>query len=67
MSKFWNERYDTNLYIYGVEPNHFFKETILQLPAGNILLPAEGEGRNAVFAAKIGWKVEAFRMIVQKI
>ncbi|MDD4516136.1 class I SAM-dependent methyltransferase [Massilibacteroides sp.] len=60
MSKFWNERYDTDKYVYGVEPNHFFKESILHLPAGNILLPAEGEGRNAVFAAQNGWTVEAF-------
>ena len=27
---------------------------------GKILLPAEGEGRNAVFAASIGWNVTAF-------
>jgi SAM-dependent methyltransferase len=31
-----------------------------KLPAGRILLAAEGEGRNAVFAAKLGWQVSAF-------
>lgn len=43
-----------------MQPNLFFKDFILGLPAGSILLPAEGEGRNAVFAAKEGWTVEAF-------
>lgn len=60
MSEFWNERYNTDLYRYGVEPNQFFKESLLHYPAGNLLLPAEGEGRNAVFAAKHGWQAEAF-------
>src|SRR5690606_33878243 len=27
---------------------------------GKLLLPAEGEGRNALFAAQLGWQVEAF-------
>lgn len=33
---------------------------MIKLPLGTILFPAEGEGRNAVFAAKIGWTVSAF-------
>jgi cyclopropane fatty-acyl-phospholipid synthase-like methyltransferase len=36
------------------------KEQLENLPAGKILFPAEGEGRNAVFAAKLGWTVVAF-------
>jgi hypothetical protein len=32
----------------------------VKLPPGAILFPAEGEGRNAVFAARLGWKVSAF-------
>ena len=40
--------------------NWLFKEQILKLPSGKILLPAEGEGRNAVFAAQNNWLVEAF-------
>ncbi|MCF8296037.1 MAG: class I SAM-dependent methyltransferase [Saprospiraceae bacterium] len=60
MSKMWNSRYSQDEYVYGEEPNAFFKEHILQLQPGKILLPAEGEGRNAVFAAKIGWEVFAF-------
>ena len=60
MKEFWNERYANRAYAYGTEPNAFFKSQIDQRPAGRILLPAEGEGRNAVYAAKLGWEVVAF-------
>jgi len=60
MSDFWNERYATAQYIFGTEPNDFIKEELLKLKAGIILFPAEGEGRNAVYAAKLGWDVIAF-------
>ncbi len=35
-------------------------DNLQKLKPGTILFPAEGEGRNAVFAAKLGWKVSAF-------
>jgi 2-polyprenyl-3-methyl-5-hydroxy-6-metoxy-1,4-benzoquinol methylase len=60
MNDFWNERYATEEYAYGVEPNEYFKEQLKKLNPGKILFPAEGEGRNAVFAAKSGWQVFAF-------
>lgn len=60
MSDFWNVRYATDEYVYGTEPNSFFRENLLKLTPGKILLPAEGEGRNAVFAAKKDWQVTAF-------
>ena len=48
-------------YVYGTEPNQFFKEQLQKIiPAGKLLLPGEGEGRNAVYAAKLGWMVDAF-------
>lgn len=56
----WDTRYAQVEYVYGKEPNAFYKEQILKLPSGKILLPAEGEGRNAVFAAQNNWHVEAF-------
>lgn len=59
-SQFWNERYQGNETVYGYEPNAFFKEQILLRKLGKLLLPAEGEGRNALFAAKQGWEVSAF-------
>lgn len=58
--QFWNERYSGNHFVYGENPNVFFKERISQLPPGKLLMPAEGEGRNAVYAAYKGWSVDAF-------
>jgi SAM-dependent methyltransferase len=60
MNDFWNERYATSHYIYGTEPNEYLKDELLRLKPGKILFPAEGEGRNAVYAAKLGWDVIAF-------
>lgn len=56
----WNQRFAVADYIYGIEPNKFFKQHLDKLKPGKLLLPAEGEGRNAVYAAKAGWDVEAF-------
>lgn len=60
MKAFWNERYAANDYAYGEEPNLWFAEQLARLPPGRLLLPCEGEGRNAVHAARLGWEVEAF-------
>lgn len=59
MKEFWNERYTTEEFVFGSEPNEFFKEQIDSLSAGKLLLPGEGEGRNAVYAANNGWDVHA--------
>ena len=56
----WNERYSDSRFAYGVEPNAFLKEQLGKLQPGTILFPAEGEGRNAVYAARMGWTVSAF-------
>jgi cyclopropane fatty-acyl-phospholipid synthase-like methyltransferase len=60
MSEFWNQRYRSDAYAYGTEPNLFFKNQIENLTPGKILFPAEGEGRNAVYAALLGWDTTAF-------
>ncbi len=60
MKDFWNTTYRNNESVYGHEPNNYFKKQIQLLQTGKILLPAEGEGRNAVFAAQLGWEVSAF-------
>lgn len=57
---FWDERYAQEEYVYGTKPNVFLKEVLPTFSAGKILFPAEGEGRNAVFAASLGWDVKAF-------
>ncbi len=60
MREFWEERFKREDYVYGVHPNLFFKTFIDGVQPGRILLPAEGEGRNAVYAANRGWEVDAF-------
>lgn len=61
MKEFWNERYASAEYAYGKAPNEFFKSCLdKQTPIGKILLPGEGEGRNAVYAAQKGLDVFAY-------
>ncbi|WP_437362732.1 class I SAM-dependent methyltransferase [Olivibacter jilunii] len=60
MKAFWDERYSGKDFVYGENPNEYLKAKLTELRKGKILLPAEGEGRNAVFAAKSGWMVSAF-------
>lgn len=60
MKSFWDERYAATEYVYGETPNAFFKAQLEKLSPGRLLLPCEGEGRNAVYAAQMGWEVEAF-------
>lgn len=60
-SNFWDERFSGEEFVYGTEPNQFFKEQIDKIPTpGKLILPGEGEGRNAVYAARAGWQVNAF-------
>ncbi len=56
----WDERYSSPQFVYGEEPNIYLKQQLEKIPPGKILFPAEGEGRNAVFAAQLGWEVSAF-------
>jgi SAM-dependent methyltransferase len=58
--KFWDSKYAGSGYHYGSTENRFLKLMLENRPAGKILLPADGEGRNAVFAAQQGWEVYAF-------
>jgi len=55
----WDERYSAEEYIYGKTPNKFLAENYDVIPKGNVLSLAEGEGRNAVFLAKQGYRVTA--------
>jgi 2-polyprenyl-3-methyl-5-hydroxy-6-metoxy-1,4-benzoquinol methylase len=59
MQEFWNERYAADEFVYGKSPNLFFKKQIDKLTPGKILLPADGEGRNSVYAARQGWEATA--------
>jgi SAM-dependent methyltransferase len=55
----WNERYNTEEYVYGTKPNDFIASVIEQLPKGRLLSLAAGEGRNCVFLAKRGMEVHS--------
>ena len=56
---FWDARYSEEAYAYGTQPNAYFRQQLDTLPPGRLLLLAEGEGRNAVYAARRGWQVTA--------
>lgn len=60
MKEFWEERFAQEEYIYGTEPNDFIREQLDKMNPGTGLFPAEGEGRNAVYAATKGWDVQCF-------
>lgn len=50
----WDERYGSEHYLYGVEPNAFLVANEPSLPQGRVLCLADGEGRNSVFLAATG-------------
>ena len=60
MENFWDLRYNDYGLAYGLQPNMFFHQQIDAFVPAKLLLPAEGEGRNAVYAACKGWKVDAY-------
>lgn len=55
----WDEKYSAEDYIYGKEPNRFLEDHAAELPPGEVLSLAEGEGRNAVYLAGLGFRVTA--------
>ena len=64
-SEKWNKRYANDEFAYGEQPNNYLKQQLELLKVGKILFPGEGEGRNAVFAAKLGWTVSAFDISIE--
>ncbi len=56
---FWNSRFSEPGYAYGEDPNDFLRETCQHLPAGDALSLCEGEGRNALYLARLGFRVTA--------
>ncbi|MGD1908368.1 MAG: SAM-dependent methyltransferase [Leptolyngbyaceae cyanobacterium] len=53
----WDQRYASDEFIYGTEPNSFLAAHA-HLLLGPVLSLAEGEGRNAVFLASRGLQVQ---------
>lgn len=57
---FWNDRYSQTSFLYGEEPNEFLREAAVVLKSGSqVLSLGEGEGRNAVWLARNGYRVTA--------
>ncbi|MBK1613826.1 SAM-dependent methyltransferase [Rubrivivax gelatinosus] len=57
----WNQRYQTEGFLFGTEPNDYLQRVAPRLPAGGrVLCVADGEGRNSVWLARQGFQVEAF-------
>lgn len=57
----WNERYDREEYVFGIEPNAFLKSCYRLLKPGHTALAvADGEGRNGVWLASQGLRVVGF-------
>jgi SAM-dependent methyltransferase len=55
----WDKKYREKNFPNGEKPNSFLKNHIRLLGQGKVLDIASGDGRNAVFLAQNGWKVDA--------
>lgn len=55
----WDQRYSAEEYAYGKDPNEFLANSAGNIPKGKVLCIAEGEGRNAVHLATLGYEVVA--------
>ncbi len=53
----WDARYSEPGFAYGTAPNEFLVSVVDRIPQGKILSLAEGEGRNAVYLAGLGYDV----------
>jgi 2-polyprenyl-3-methyl-5-hydroxy-6-metoxy-1,4-benzoquinol methylase len=57
----WNKRFEGDEFLFGREPNLYLREQSARLaPAGRVLCVADGEGRNSVWLAGQGHRVDAF-------
>ncbi|MFP2907481.1 class I SAM-dependent methyltransferase [Pyxidicoccus sp. 3LFB2] len=57
----WNSRYSVQEYVFGTQPNDFLVEATPSLPPApaRALSLGEGEGRNAIHLASLGYQVTA--------
>lgn len=55
---FWDARYDSADYIFGTAPNDFIRAVVPPARQGqSAYAPADGEGRNGVCLARLGYEV----------
>lgn len=57
MSTMWDERYASDEYAFGTEPNDFLRAEAGRIARGKVLCMADGEGRNGVYLAGLGHAV----------
>lgn len=55
----WDERYSGAELVWSAGPNVWVAEVAADLPPGRVLDLAAGEGRNAIWLAKLGWQATA--------
>jgi SAM-dependent methyltransferase len=53
----WEDRYGSDEFLYGTEPNDFLADSVADLAPGDVLCLADGEGRNGVYLATLGHRV----------
>ncbi len=54
----WDDRYSGDEYLYGKEPNEFLASVAAKISSGgSVMCLADGEGRNGVFLAGLGFDV----------
>jgi len=57
----WNRRFEGDGFLFGTEPNAWLCRHVGKWPqGGRILSVADGEGRNSVWLAQQGFRVDAF-------
>lgn len=55
----WDQRYAQDGFAYGANPNDFLKACLHHIPKEDVLCIADGEGRNSVFLAQNGCRVQS--------
>ncbi|MFD0328131.1 methyltransferase domain-containing protein [Streptacidiphilus monticola] len=55
----WDRRYAAEELVWSAGPNRFVAEELAGLTPGRALDLAAGEGRNALWLAEQGWRVDA--------
>ncbi|KRG11288.1 methyltransferase domain-containing protein [Staphylococcus sp. NAM3COL9] len=60
----WDEKFNSEDYVYGKEANEFVKNTFQSKTTNKekVLLLAEGEGRNAIYLAQLGYDITTYDM-----
>ncbi len=59
MKEYWNQRFSEAEYAYGDAPHVSVREQFGVPGSGRVLCLAEGQGRNAVYLARLGYDVTA--------